>query len=94
MEPIIMTDEQVTDAAGHPEGVVVPIPVKLAEMPALVEKLNVPVIVRAGSGVVYAHYAGPPPAIEAGGDFAMMTKVKEMFDPDHLLNRGRLYGRI
>jgi glycolate oxidase FAD binding subunit len=29
-----------------------------------------------------------------GTDFAMMEKVKAMFDPDRLLNRGRLYGRI
>lgn len=29
-----------------------------------------------------------------GSDFAMMKKVKEMFDPQYLLNRGRLYGRI
>lgn len=29
-----------------------------------------------------------------GRDFAMMVKVKEMFDPQRLLNRGRLYGRI
>ena len=29
-----------------------------------------------------------------GDDFAMMKKVKEMFDPLYLLNRGRLYGRI
>ncbi|MGI9075268.1 MAG: FAD-binding oxidoreductase [Bryobacteraceae bacterium] len=26
--------------------------------------------------------------------FAMMKKVKQMFDPQNLLNRGRLYGRI
>ncbi len=32
----------------------------------------------------------PPP----GNDFAMMKKIKEMFDPQGLLNRGRLYGRI
>ena len=31
---------------------------------------------------------------EPGDDFAMMKKVKEMFDPQYLLNRGRLYGRI
>jgi glycolate oxidase FAD binding subunit len=30
----------------------------------------------------------------AGGDFEMMKKVKQMFDPHHLLNRGRLYRRI
>lgn len=29
-----------------------------------------------------------------GNDFAMMKKIKEMFDPQSLLNRGRLYGRI
>ncbi len=31
---------------------------------------------------------------EPGNDFAMMKKVKEMFDPLGLLNRRRLYGRI
>jgi glycolate oxidase FAD binding subunit len=29
-----------------------------------------------------------------GSDFAMMGKIKQMFDPAGLLNRGRLYGRI
>jgi FAD/FMN-containing dehydrogenase len=29
-----------------------------------------------------------------GSDFEMMRKIKAMFDPEHLLNRGRLYGRI
>jgi glycolate oxidase FAD binding subunit len=29
-----------------------------------------------------------------GNDFAMMKKIKDMFDPLGLLNRGRLYGRI
>jgi len=32
--------------------------------------------------------------MESGNDFAMMKKIKEMFDPQGLLNRGRLYGRI
>jgi glycolate oxidase FAD binding subunit len=31
---------------------------------------------------------------EADEAFAMMKKVKQMFDPDMLLNRARLYGRI
>lgn len=31
---------------------------------------------------------------EPGSDFAMMKKIKEMFDPQGLLNRGRLYGRL
>ncbi len=29
-----------------------------------------------------------------GTDFAIMKKIKLMFDPQELLNRGRLYGRI
>lgn len=29
-----------------------------------------------------------------GTDFEMMKKIKLMFDPESLLNRGRLYGRI
>ncbi len=32
--------------------------------------------------------------IESESDFAMMKKIKEMFDPQGLLNCGRLYGRI
>lgn len=30
----------------------------------------------------------------AGGDFAIMKQIKHMFDPEGLLNSGRLYGRI
>ncbi len=30
----------------------------------------------------------------AGGDLAVMEKIKSLFDPKRLLNRGRLYGRI
>jgi glycolate oxidase FAD binding subunit len=29
-----------------------------------------------------------------GNDFPLMQRVKQMFDPQHLLNRGRLYSRI
>lgn len=29
-----------------------------------------------------------------GSDFAIMKKIKEMFDPQHILNRGRLYGQL
>lgn len=29
-----------------------------------------------------------------GGDFALMQRVKHLFDPGNVLNRGRLYGRI
>ena len=31
---------------------------------------------------------------EAGSDFPVMQKIKQMMDPRHLLNKGRLYGRI
>ncbi|HEY3826196.1 MAG TPA: FAD-binding oxidoreductase [Bryobacteraceae bacterium] len=31
---------------------------------------------------------------EPGGDFAIMKEVKRMFDPENLLNRGRLFGQI
>jgi glycolate oxidase FAD binding subunit len=31
---------------------------------------------------------------EPGADFAIMKKVKRMFDPENLLNRGRLYGQL
>jgi glycolate oxidase FAD binding subunit len=55
---------------------------------------------RGGVGKAVVEFA-PPDVREAGelwpepgSDFAMMKKVKEMFDPQYLLNRGRLYGRI
>jgi len=67
---------------------------KLMEMPAVAAKLDVPFVARAGSGVIYAHYASSKPDAGPGGDFTMMTKVKEMFDPQRLLNPGRLYGGI
>ena len=31
---------------------------------------------------------------EPGGDFAIMREIKRMFDPENLLNRGRLFGQI
>jgi glycolate oxidase FAD binding subunit len=31
---------------------------------------------------------------EPGGDFSLMKRIKTMLDPETLLNRGRLYGRI
>lgn len=31
---------------------------------------------------------------DPGSDFPIMQKIKALFDPGHLLNRGRLYGRI
>jgi glycolate oxidase FAD binding subunit len=80
--------------ADHPQGSVQAIPVKLTEMAPLIDRLRVPIIARAGSSVIYAHYTAAAPAVEPEGAFAMLTRVKDMFDPDRLLNRGRLYGRI
>ncbi len=31
---------------------------------------------------------------ETGSGFNMMQRIKNMFDPNHLLNRGRFYGRL
>lgn len=78
----------------HPRGNVVSMHMKPTEMCAAMEKLDVPAIARAGSGVIYAHYPENPPPVMWNGDFAMMERVKHMFDPERLLNRGRLYGRI
>jgi glycolate oxidase FAD binding subunit len=89
----------------HALGSVVTMSMKLSEMAAAMAQLKGPAIARAGSGSIVAHYAENPPAIDATrppahvrvqltGDFAMMEKVKHMFDPGRLLNRGRLYGRI
>jgi glycolate oxidase FAD binding subunit len=80
--------------AENPGGAVVPMMMKLSEMSAAMEKLSVPAIARAGSGVIYAHYAENAPAVKWNGDFATMERIKQMFDPERLLNRGRLYGRI
>ncbi len=80
--------------AQYPLGGVVTISSKLTEMPAAIARLKVPFIARAGSGVIYAHYAENPPPMALNGDMTMLKKVKDMFDPEHLLNRGRFYGRI
>ena len=78
----------------NPAGKVVAIPVPLSEMRDLVENLNVPFVARAASGVVYAHYAANAPPVPFRDDAEMMKKVKRMFDPENLLNRGRLHGYL
>jgi glycolate oxidase FAD binding subunit len=80
--------------AANPGAKVVPLTIQLAKMCAVAEELDVPFIARAGSGVIYAHYLKNAPETPVASDFATMTKVKEMFDPERLLNRGRLHGRI
>ncbi len=80
--------------AENPGGGVVTMSMKLSEMADAMMKLKAPAIARAGSGVIYAHYSENPPADSWNGDFATMERIKTMFDPDRLLNRGRLYDRI
>jgi len=98
-----LRDAKVVDEAAWDEirnfsarlaGTVVPMSMKLSEMAAAMEALKVPAIARAGNGVIYAHYSADPPQVAWNGDFATVEKVKNMFDPERLLNRGRLYGRI
>jgi glycolate oxidase FAD binding subunit len=82
---------------GNPSGGVVTMACSLVDMRAVAEKLaatNVPFTARAGSGAVYAHYAANAPSVAVRDDAEMMKKVKRMFDPENLLNRGRLYGYI
>ncbi|HVO98617.1 MAG TPA: FAD-binding protein [Bryobacteraceae bacterium] len=78
----------------NPGAKVVAMHMPLSRMAEEAAKLSVPFIARAGCGVIYAHYSKDAPETPLAGDFATMTKVKEMFDPERLLNRGRLYGRI
>ena len=78
--------------AAHPGGIIVPMAMSASQMRKTAETLDVPFIAR--SGIVYAYFSRNAPETPLASDFATMTKVKEMFDPERLLNRGRLYGRI
>ena len=69
-----------------------------------------PAIARAASGIAYLYgnaavptgtqhvYEHAPPGVDRwptlGSDFAVMQRLKSMFDPEGLLNNGALYGRI
>jgi len=109
--------------AAAPGGAVVRLSTTLSGVADALATLEVPVIARAGSGVLYACFeegeeacrwvaAAAARGLNAvveyvpqagcdgerwplpGGDFAMIERIKRMFDPDRLLNRGRLYGRL
>ncbi len=110
--------------ADHGRGAVVRISTTLSGLGQALQYARVPVIARAASGVLWAHFedfedaqtfvrsavAGGWPAVvefaspavksamqlwpAPGPDFALMQRLKDHFDPHHLLNRGRLYGRI
>jgi glycolate oxidase FAD binding subunit len=96
-------DDSVWDAIGNfpsrfvvsnPGAKIVSMAMPLSRMREAAEKLDVPFIARAGSGMIYAHYSKDAPEAPLASDFTTMTKMKEMFDPERLLNRGRLHGRI
>jgi glycolate oxidase FAD binding subunit len=78
----------------NPGARVVSMSMPLSKMRDAAKEMDVPFIARAGSGIIYAHYLKDAPATPLASDFATMTKVKEMFDPERLLNRGRLHGCI
>jgi glycolate oxidase FAD binding subunit len=78
----------------HPEGRMVPITSTLEGVGEVLCRYEVPIIARAGSGVCYALFERDGPETELGGDLPAMAKIKDLFDPKRLLNRGRLYGRI
>ena len=100
-------------------GVMLRVSTTLSDMCEAVDSLGGPVIARAASGVIYAHFSLPysaakwmaanpkwtsvieyAPAAQkdelvlwpsAGKQIELMKRVKEMFDPHNLLNRGRYY---
>ena len=93
----------------HPSAVVTRYSTTHTAMPDLMEACGGVSLARAGNGVVYCHdgkvvetakrvVEHGPPGIERwpspGGDLQLMQRVKEMFDPQGLLNPGALYGRI
>lgn len=74
------------------------------------DAMRTPAIARAASGIVYLYDPEQEPAgnfvwehapssvtdrwPNPGSDFAVMRQVKNMIDPEGLLNKGALYGRI
>jgi glycolate oxidase FAD binding subunit len=61
--------------------------VEEAGLPGVIE--HAPVEIRREQNLWSSGKSGPQQAA-----FVMMEKVKQLFDPDRLLNAGRLYGRI
>ena len=100
-------------------GVMLRVSTTLKDMGEAIESLAGPVVARAASGVIYAHFSLPYSAAKwmaanskwtavieyapagqkeeldlwpsPGNEMELMKRVKEMFDPHNLLNRGRYY---
>ena len=105
----------------NPTGAVSRASCKLSELGEVFRVTPGPAIARAGSGVVYAAFAGAPAAAAWAGDavtrgwkavveyappemkgeialwpapgqdLELMVRIKQMLDPERLLNRGRYY---
>jgi glycolate oxidase FAD binding subunit len=78
----------------NPSGGVSNLSTPLASMYGEMQKRDLPMIARAGSGVIYLHHANQTPSTVIRDDSGIMKKIKQMFDPEQLLNRGRLHGYI
>lgn len=110
--------------AAHPGGAVVRASCTLKEVEAVAASFDVPLVARAGTGVLYGYFEGCPAAAlwmdeaaergwkavaefapeeekytldlwpRPGGDLDLMKRVKGLFDPGNMLNRGRMYRHI
>lgn len=65
-------------------------PQSLAKPPGFWPSPDAHVVMEAGPADRKAETLWPEP----GNGFPVMEKIKQMLDPGHLLNKGRLYGRI
>lgn len=68
----------------------------LMELAGTLRHWDGPALARAGSGVTYLFGNGSEPEVWSsdGAEFALMRRIKDMFDPRGSLNRGALHGRI
>ena len=107
--------------ARHPAAAVVRASATLKTLATLAQTTDAALLLRAGSGVAYAHFPEAAAAFQwmaaaefhavvefapepertnsplwprPGSDFETMARIKRLFDPQTLLNRGRLYGRL
>ena len=81
--------------AAHPAATLHQRSTPLQEQAAAIAALPGPVVARVANGVSYGHAIDDAaPHIPPPGGFEIMTRVKRLFDPDSLLNPGRLHGLL
>lgn len=81
--------------AANPQGGVERVSVPMTAVGGVLEaNPDVPVVARAASGVCYLHCLRRPGPPAPPPGFDLMKRIKAVFDPDHLLNRGCLYGLL